>query len=322
MRLISFPDYNGSPRECEAECSVFMHYMRSFIVCLDEGSTHTKQPASGLKCLRDHITFRGFYNNTLTKLIETRYSTALSLLPLQRPAGHYVLVSICDGQQKEVAKMFDESPGGDISFRRDSVLLKRYGIYPAGLLTGISMFQVQICVFIDSWEQDWTCTIGHIDKMVSLNLNVLENDDHLRNLVLGNNNDNSVLYFKVLQLLNGFSDMARAAPSYLDTLRRNVPSQENSEFWFLESYPHTEKTRIIIKHNWEIVAKRQRDASDRILKKLERTSNEVKALQSGLLNVQSITEARKSRILNKYLMVFIIVTIIFLPPTFVAVSRK
>ncbi|KAI0428866.1 hypothetical protein F5Y09DRAFT_275860 [Xylaria sp. FL1042] len=76
--------------------------------------------------------------------------------------------------------------------------------------------------------------------------------------------------------------MLRAAPSYLDTLQRNAHSENNSQFGIWQSYPHKEKTQIIIKHNWAIVAKRQRDALDRILEKLERTSNEVKSLQSGV----------------------------------------
>ncbi|KAI1157674.1 hypothetical protein F5B18DRAFT_644050 [Nemania serpens] len=74
-----------------------------------------------------------------------------------------------------------------------------------------------------------------------------------------------------------------------------------------------------LKHNWSIVNQRQRDSSSRILAKLARTSNETKS-EKAPFNVRSITEARKSRILNKYLTVFTVVTILFLPPTFVAVS--
>ncbi|XXG93950.1 hypothetical protein Hte_000200 [Hypoxylon texense] len=190
-----------------ATSSIFMHYMRSFIVVSPvEFSTLTEPRAPGLKCLRDHISFRGFYNDTTTKLVERRYSTVLSLLPMQKPAGHYVSVSICDGQDGDTNTftMFRRSPGS----------------------TGYAG-RVQV------WKR----------------------------------------------------------------------------------YEDTEK---ILRHNWESVSKRQRDASDRILKKLERTSNEVKSLQSGLFNVQSILEARKTRVLNKYLLVFTVVTILFLPPTFVA----
>lgn len=38
--------------------------------------------------------------------------------------------------------------------------------------------------------------------------------------------------------------------------------------------------------------------------------------------MQSVTEAQKSRLLNKYILVFTIITIIFLPPTFVSVSHS
>ncbi|KAI1738053.1 hypothetical protein F4680DRAFT_426907 [Xylaria scruposa] len=310
------PPNNPSPQFIYILSGVFMHYMRSFVVVnFNEKATHTKPHAPGLKCLREHITFAGFYNATKTKLIEKRYSTAVRLLPLQKPAGNYALVSICDGQQKDVELMFERSPGG---VGNDGMTWEKYGIYPAGLWTGISMFQLQICIFIDSWEQDWTSTIKQIDEMVSLKLNVLENDQDLRNLVLDNRTNASVLYFKVLQILNNFSDMVRAAPSYLDTLSNGTSTQVVIDHRFKESYPYVENTKTIVQYNWKMVSERQRDASSRILAKLERTTNEVKSLQSGLFNVQSITEARKSRVLNKYLLVFTIVTILFLPPTFVA----
>lgn len=157
----------------ETESAVFMHYMRSFIVDLSEDATTTEPYIPGLRCLRDHITFKGFYEKTKTTLIEKRYSTALSLLPLEKPAGHYVLVSICDGQDDDVNNMFDQSPGGNAYDRYRATPWKKYGIYPAGLYTGISMFQLQICALIDLWEKDWASTIKHIDEMVSLNVSLL-----------------------------------------------------------------------------------------------------------------------------------------------------
>ncbi|KAI1155857.1 hypothetical protein F4825DRAFT_447099 [Nemania diffusa] len=265
---------------------VFMHYMRSFTVYRSDEERRPKRLNDpGLKCLREHVTFQGFYDGTTTKLIERRYSTAL---------------------------------GGDFHTQGRAIPWNKFGIYPAGLDTGISIFQLQICVFIELWEEYWTTTIAQIDETVSLKLNVLENVERLRNLVLGNGADASVLYFKVLQILNNFSDMVCAARAHLHSLSHNIYMQIPTDFWLEKSYPHTEATRNVLEHNWKIVNERQRDASNRIIAKLERTSNEVKSLQSGLFNVQSITEARKSRILNKYLTVFTIVTILFLPPTFVA----
>lgn len=43
-------------------------------------------------------------------------------------------------------------------------------------------------------------------------------------------------------------------------------------------------------------------------------------MENQLFSVQSVTEAQKSRTLNKYLFVFTVFTIFFLPPTFVVVS--
>ncbi|KAI0861623.1 hypothetical protein F4860DRAFT_513772 [Xylaria cubensis] len=306
------PPVNGRDETVQIES--FTHHMRSFTVVSPNGETaNAKPPVPGFKCLRENKSFWGFYSAIKTELIEKRYSTALKLLPLQKPAGHYALVSIYDGMQQDAQFVFHNSPGYT---GHTLTSWEQYNIYPAGLNTGISMFQLQICVFIDSWEQDWILTMKQIDEMVTLKFNVLEDDMILRKLVLENSTDASVLYFKVLQILNNFSDVVRAAPSRLDMLSNVVRLKMDSQF--AESYPYTENTKHIVKHNWDVVRERQRDASSRILAKLERTTNEVKSLQSGLFNVQSITEARKSRTLNKYLLVFTIVTILFLPPTFVA----
>lgn len=41
-----------------------------------------------------------------------------------------------------------------------------HGILPAGLYTGISALQTQVCAFIDVWETDWNDTIAEIDGIV------------------------------------------------------------------------------------------------------------------------------------------------------------
>ncbi|KAI1111695.1 hypothetical protein F5Y14DRAFT_304098 [Nemania sp. NC0429] len=290
-----------------------MHHMRSFAVLYAETPADSTEQWH-LASFRQRIAFKSFYTPSMSNFIEKRYSTAITFVPAQTPSGFYALVSICDHEEDDNIQSILVPRPADSLPESFTAPWKQYDIHPAGLFAGLSIFQLQICMLIDSWEQDWILTVQTIDRMVSLNLDVLEDNDRLRNLVLGNSADASVLYFKVLQILNNFSDMVGAASSSLET----TSNEAGARLAFKDPVPAAGGTKIILEHNWGVVRQRQRDASDRILAKLARTSNEVKSLQSGLFNVQSITEARKSRILNKYLTVFTVVTILFLPPTFVA----
>lgn len=179
----------------------------------------------------------------------------------------------------------------------------------------------------------------------------MRDNKRLRSLVLDTNPHSPVSYFKVLRTLGIFSDSVRATYGYLETLSQTAQkpwvsdiwlesSPWRSDIWLESSYPHTNETRRILAHNWNSVLRHQEEASNIVLKRLERTTNEVQGLMDGvrewhprmadkrsadthwkqLFSVQTVTEAQKSRMLNKYILVFTIITIIFLPPTFVSVS--
>ncbi|KAH7308515.1 hypothetical protein B0I35DRAFT_442107 [Stachybotrys elegans] len=321
--------------------SVAMIYqMRCFVVAHPgQGAGPMKPPEPALRCLRDEVTFRGFYGDSRIRLVEERYTTFLHMLPVYVPVGHFGLLTISDQNNphnllKHHQKVSENSLFDGIYANcpdpEDQVPWRRYGLELAGLCTGVSMFQFQICIFIDTWETNWSHTIKCIDEMVILKLETLDDDSRLRRLVLENDDDAAVLYFKVLQSLNFFSDTIRSAESYIDDVSAASSHELFRHDWSNDETAQAkentkEDTKRVLDYNWAIVKKRQHEASSRILQKLERTTNEVKSLQSGLFNVQSITaahkslqETQKSITLNRYLLVFTIVTIIFLPPTFAA----
>ena len=156
--------------EFHGHSGMIIHHMRSFVVAYRHGMMRSQSPPTpGLKCHREHVTFQGFYDDgdsTPIKLIENRYSTTVTVHPLQRPAGNFVLVSICDGDYlishfKELSRDINNQDDRWPSWKNTGILL-------AGLYTGVSMFQLQICDIIDSWEQDWKQTIKRIDEKVIL----------------------------------------------------------------------------------------------------------------------------------------------------------
>lgn len=153
-------------------CGLFRHFMRSFtVVDFEENEVHDGPGHPGLKCDREWITVDGFYRDSALKLVERRYSIALSLLPLQRTCGNYVLVSIADIGKYDIGRVWNIAPGfRNWDGKPDKRTWRTYGIQPAGLYTGVSMFQIQVCVFITSWRNDWITTIDAVDKMVSVSV--------------------------------------------------------------------------------------------------------------------------------------------------------
>ncbi|PHH77915.1 hypothetical protein CDD80_7597 [Ophiocordyceps camponoti-rufipedis] len=151
-----------------------------------------------------------------------------------------------------------------------------------------------------------------------LEFDVLDSKQDVERLVLDPKSDSAVKLFKALQVLRKFSHSVQEAPAYLKELSDCTQNSPGLEIWPNDSKPNERSARKILQHNWDVVNKRQQEAADRVLRKIERTTDEVKSLRDGLFNVQSVREAQKGRILNKYMVVFTVVTIIFLPPTFVS----
>lgn len=165
MRTIeSFPSSEGYMY------GVFMHSLRSFIITSPERQSRGKRAVrAGLKCQREFIQFKGFYSADTLSLAERRYSTALCLFPLARPCGHFTLVSVADTKNDSLTE--DVWFNGMARDARCDPLVparKKYPIKSAGLYSGMSMFQLQICAFIDSWEKDWSKTIAAVDRMISV----------------------------------------------------------------------------------------------------------------------------------------------------------
>jgi hypothetical protein len=140
-----------------------VHHLRSFTPA--NSRADQEQPAAGdagLKCARDWVTIASLYGETATKLVERPYSVAVSVFPRQRQCGHYVLASIVDPSLDGMPfdpGVFDEING---------MPRETFGIQPAGLYNGVSVFQIQLCALITAWKVDWISTIDEVDKMVSV----------------------------------------------------------------------------------------------------------------------------------------------------------
>lgn len=131
----------------------------------------------GVRCVREKATLQGFYDASEIHLVEKRYSVAVSMLPVNQDesrhsVGCFGLLPIQDDSGTRVSsdKLFYLTAPLQSARYEDQTPWRKYGIHLAGICTGISMLQHQVCAFIDSWEDNWKLTINAIDKMVLLNV--------------------------------------------------------------------------------------------------------------------------------------------------------
>lgn len=152
----------------------FMHHMQAFTYLPQKDFESRGIPIDGFQCQRQSFNLKSPYSKEVLHLREVRYSVCLSIWPVQRPCGLFTLVSLAD--QNSTGSKRRDTPGADASFGSRHVVWKKYGLFPAGLYTGISVFQLQICAFIDLWEDTWNTTIVKIDATVSITVSFLPRD--------------------------------------------------------------------------------------------------------------------------------------------------
>ncbi|KAH8807619.1 hypothetical protein F5884DRAFT_880853 [Xylogone sp. PMI_703] len=287
--------------------------MRLFVVINEPISEQPRLKASGLQCQRESIHLKGFYNEKIVHFMERRYSTALNLFPLQHPFGSsrsptlYRMTSgtRCGMGLLEMVLVFIivRFPGKNMEF------------FQPAFAPGSQSFSYK---YVNSLRERLSRYPGAARTESVSSPNTFN--------ALKYKTDAAESFFK---FYNG--KVAHPDGNKFVNLRNClIPvclprTQIVLDDWFEDTYPNMKETKRIVDYNWETVRKHQKESAERILTKLERTRNEVKSLMDGLFNFQSILaaqesidEAQKSRELNKYMLVFTVVTIAFLPPTFVA----
>ncbi|AEO63032.1 uncharacterized protein THITE_2024308, partial [Thermothielavioides terrestris NRRL 8126] len=134
----------------------------------------------------------------------------------------------------------------------------------------------------------------------------------------------SRLYFQLLQLL-------LIIPMWIKETRRDVEKLRASYggFWGVESnvlrdYPEIDEAESAktVGENWKTLMDDFGSLEDRLLKRIEAKTNEVRGLRDGvcdvrLLNVNTLLEASKTTSMNRYIIIFTVLTIFYLPLGFV-----
>ncbi|KAK3349674.1 hypothetical protein B0T25DRAFT_459449 [Lasiosphaeria hispida] len=169
------------------------------------------------------------------------------------------------------------------------------GIHPSARATGVAAFSFRVRSLLPLWGAQWSCLLDAIERLLATDILriaadwIQESLDDLRQMV----DDIQERYFS--STTDEFATFLPLEPSLQDAAFRTF------------------------KQNWESVMLLQQRIGTALLSRIAKEQDHVKSLQDGLFNTTSVIEATKSTKLNSYILTFTIITIIYLPLSFIAV---
>ncbi|KAK0654835.1 hypothetical protein B0T16DRAFT_317196 [Cercophora newfieldiana] len=126
----------------------------------------------------------------------------------------------------------------------------------------------------------------------------------------------SGVYFKTLQILRIFAQVIQRTRRDVELLN---PEVSLSAPVLPLTSPDSDPTEDnMLQANWDILWGFYLEKEDHLLKRITNKTEEVKSLRDGLFNATSLREASRSTTMNRYVIVFTVMTVLYLPPSLVA----
>ncbi|KAK8050806.1 hypothetical protein PG994_012536 [Apiospora phragmitis] len=177
--------------------------------------------------------------------------------------------------------------------------------------SGIIIFQEAVLANFATWHQEWEETMYHIDAVLKVQLeDIFEPTTRMHLMFESSSNskfEHSETYFFVIELLRIASDWITEAVADLGTLRA----------WTDRSYGPEDITALIEAKWREILDVAKKHEAD-LLARIEKKRLEVYSLRDGLFNATSVRESTKGTYINEYILVFTVMTVLYLPLGFMA----
>lgn len=156
--------------------------------------------------------------------------------------------------------------------------------------------------------------------------------------------DRSRAYFKTLEMLRIFGSTIRETGRDLQEMdpERLLQGSFRRAGWdaryFLREDPNKD---TVLWENWRVLSEFQKKSEERLLRRIIEKTEEIKSLRDGvgcrfdhkqwshklipfpaqLFNATSLREAARSTTMNRYIIVFTIVTVLYLPPSLTTVPH-
>jgi len=207
---------------------------------------------------------------------------------------------------------------GDMKNLDELELEKMTQLQSPNWLKGYYLFQCFIWKVHQRWAEDWHACLDQIDQCVNFKAEDIMNAETIEELMFDDSFTRSKLYFQTLQLLRLFSNLISETGQDLDNDDLDLFTEDvfarMRQCWGSEA----SKDIDILESNWEIVMKHQKELEKKLLSRIESKTAEVLSLRDGLFNATSVREASRSTSMNRSVFVFTIVTVTYLPASFIA----
>ncbi|KAM7183490.1 hypothetical protein V8F20_012609 [Naviculisporaceae sp. PSN 640] len=252
------------------------------------------------------------------QVIELRYSVGLKTTwKLEKPV--YTLITLADSSLARLR---------DLEEQWESSEWARAGIQPLGQGTGVAAFAFRIWSLLAQWEQHWLNLLNDLERAFAnnINLDIMLSSPHRRGVMIdGSDLQLSEFYFAVSSTLRIAADWIQES---MDDLRLTVDDMgrlyfsprvtpEFPTFIPTENVKEREEALAKFQQTWDNVLSRQRSIGNALLARIDKRQEEIKGLRDGLFSATAVNEATKSTQLSHYILVFTVVTIFYLPLSFV-----
>ncbi|KAK4200949.1 hypothetical protein QBC40DRAFT_306385 [Triangularia verruculosa] len=184
---------------------------------------------------------------------------------------------------------------------------------------GYHLLQSSIHRLLMFWETEWGHCLDALESNVNTSLRDILDDEASSRLMFDTSFERSRVYFKTLQMLRIFADAIRETGRDLQELDPEKLIQGNFRragydvHYFMRQEPLEDKA---LWNNWKILLKSQQRAEEKLLRRITEKTEEITSLRDGLFNATSLREASRSTTMNRYVIVFTIMTVLYLPPSF------
>ncbi|KAK1833076.1 hypothetical protein QBC39DRAFT_346720 [Podospora conica] len=306
---------------------------RSFAPNTDPCKAPSTVTQPGLRCEREagKMSLCG----TVLSFVERRYSVAGRAMPRYRardiyPYGVSGILYIRDPSPVNAAPDISCTSQTRLGARDFAWTAIRDRLVLCGSYSGVVEFQKTLCTVLDAWQEDWTDVLSEIDRSLNVKITDITDDVSRKSLMYGDASmQESELYFALLQLLRIFAQSIRETSSHLEILHDQFVQRlaHNQAFGIRNVHVADldDEKYHVLERNWQRVLKHQREVAGTILSRISRKTDDITSLRAGLYNAIAVREAVKSTEigqrgsqLNQRLLVFTVVTVLFLPPTFVS----
>ncbi|KAK4209715.1 hypothetical protein QBC37DRAFT_391041 [Rhypophila decipiens] len=190
--------------------------------------------------------------------------------------------------------------------------------------TGMTAFQWLIIESLIEWSSKWEAFLDILDEHnESQTGDILSAQDRRVAMFDNENFDKSESYFATSQLLRVASGWIKYATSDLEALIKAYHGSYEKKCvrflneWQIQDDAERRQLKIVDK-NWKCVRANLAVRSKFLLERIQRKELEIESLRNGLFNATSVAEAQKSSQVSHYILVFTVITIVYLPLGFIS----